>query len=347
MVDGYITLFRQAVCRRLPRDVQRVNVPLSGGRDSRHLLFELAHAGRRQIDTVTIRQYPPNGDDDARVAPIVADAVGVSNVVLPYDPALVAAERRKNVMTSYCADRHVQMLPLVDYLRDRADVIYQGLGGDTLSGAHLEEHTAALALLARGHYEELARDLLVRHSDERALQAVLQPDARRRFSFQAAQATVAEELARHVESPHPWGAFRMANRTARSVALLPFGMLTRACAVMTPYLDVDFATFLQSLPTSALADGQLHDEAIQRAFPRYADVPYEDRTKPAAPVSRFFRRLSWDLAWEMMRRRASPLVRRRFLASRLLRGAATGAKPWFSVRRTVLLMQLEDLIGAG
>lgn len=346
IVDGYITLFQQAVFRRLPRADQRVNVPLSGGRDSRHLLFELARAGRQQIDTVTIRQYPPNGDDDARVAPIVAEAVGVSNVVLPYDPALVAAEHRKNVMTSYCADRHVQMLPLVDHLRDRADVIYQGLGGDTLSGSHLEEHGDALALLGSGRYDELARNLLVRHSDEPALQAILRPDARRRFSFEAAQAVVAAELARHVESPHPWGAFRMANRTARSVALLPFGMLTRACAVMTPYLDVDFAAFLQSLQTSALADGQLHDEAIRRAYPRYADVPYEDRTKPASPAPRFFRRLSRDLAREMMRDRKSPLVRRWFLASRLLRGAATGAKPWFSVRRTVLLMQLEDLTTA-
>jgi len=344
IVDGYITLFRQAVRRRLPREDQRVNVPLSGGRDSRHLLFELAHAGTRSIDTVTIRQYPPTGDDDARVAPIVASATGVSNVVLPLDPAVVAAERRKNVMTSYCADRHVQMLPLVDYLREHADVIYQGLGGDTLSGAHLEEQTSALALLAQARYTELARDLLHRHSDERALEATLQPDARRRFSFEAAQAAVAEELARYAEWPHPWGAFRMANRTARSVALLPFAMLTRACRVMTPYLDADFAAFLQTLPTSALTDGQLHDEAIRRAFPRYAAVPYEDRTIPGAPSPRFFRRLSWDLAREMMRHRTAPLVRRSFLATRLVRGAATGAKPWFSVRRTILLMQLEDLL---
>jgi hypothetical protein len=344
MVDGYITLFRQAVRRRLPRDEQRANVPLSGGRDSRHLLFELRHAGRRHLDTVTVRQYPPNVDDDARVAPIVADAVGVSNAVLPYDRALVAAERRKNVMTSYCADRHVQFLPLVEYLGRHADVIYHGLGGDTLSGAHLEEEATALALLARGRIDDLACHLLVRHSDERALQAILQPEARRRFAFDAAQAVVAEELGRYLEWPNPWGAFRMANRTARSVALLPFAMLSRACAVMTPYLDADFATFLQSLPTSALADGQLHNEAIQRAFPGYADVPYEDRTMPATPAAGFFRRLSWDLAREAMRRRVSPFVRRRSVAARVLRGAATGAAPWFSVRRTVLLMQLEDVM---
>jgi asparagine synthetase B (glutamine-hydrolysing) len=344
MVDGYVTLFREAVRRRLPRDDQRVNVPLSGGRDSRHLLFELARAGQQSIETVTIRQYPPNADDDARVAPIVAGAVGVSNEVLPLDPSVVAAERRKNTITSYCADRHVQLLPLVDYLRDRADVIYQGLGGDTLSGAHLDEQTTALTLLAEGRHTELARALLHRHSDERALEATLQPDARRRFSFAAAQAALAEEVARYADWPHPWGAFRMANRTARSVALLPFAMLTRACSVMTPYLDADFAAFLQTLPTSALADGRLHDEAIRRAFPRYAELPYADPNRLGAPAPRFFRRLSWDLAREMMRHRPSPLVRRRFLASRLLRGAMTGAKPWFSVRRTVLLMQLEDLI---
>src|SRR5206468_2054315 len=110
------------------------------------------------------------------------------------------------------------------------DVIYQGLGGDTLSGAHLDEQTTALALLAERRHTELARNLLHRHSDERALDATLQPHARCRFSFEAAQATVAEELARYSDWPHPWGAFRMANRTARLVALLPFAMLTRACS---------------------------------------------------------------------------------------------------------------------
>jgi asparagine synthase (glutamine-hydrolysing) len=346
VVDGYVTLFRQAVARRLPADGDRVIVPLSGGQDSRHLLFELVAQGCRPAGTVTVHHYPPQGNDDARVAPMVAAAVGVANEVLPLDWRRVRAERRKNVMTSFCADRHAQMLPLVDYLRDRADVIYDGLGGDILSGSRLEPSSSLLALLNAGRCEELARKLLTAYSDERALQAMLQPEARRRFAFDVATTRLAQELRRHLDWPHPWGSFRCANRTARSVALLPFGMLSRACRVMTPYLDRDLARFLTSLPTSSLADGQLHGEVIARAFPQQAHLRYEDRANTFGPAPGYYRRLSWDFLREALGHGVSPLVRRRFLASCMAKSALTGTRAWFETRRALYLMQLEECLEA-
>ena len=282
IVDGYITLFRQAVERRLPAGDERVIAPLSGGRDSRHVLFELVAQRCRPIETVTIHHYPPKGNDDARVAPMVAAAAGVPNVVLPLDWQRVQVEKRKNVMTSFCADRHAQMLPLVDYLRGRADVIYDGLGGDILSGARIEQADASLALFQAGRCDELARKTLTAHSDEAALQAVLQPEARRRFGFEIAAERLAEELRRH-RVAEPWGSFRCANRTARSVAQLPFGMLSRACRVITPYLDRDLTRFLTSLPVSSIADGRLHTEAIARAFLQHAHLRYEDPAEYLRP----------------------------------------------------------------
>jgi asparagine synthase (glutamine-hydrolysing) len=158
---------------------------------------------------------------------------------------------------------------------------------------------------------------------------------------------VADELARYLDWPHPWGAYRLANRTARSVAVLPFAMLSRACRVMTPFIDRDLGRFLLSLPTAALADGRLRDEAIARAFPQHAHLPYEDPAKAAGAVPGYYRRLSFALAREALRRTASPLVRRGFLASRLARSAATGSQPWFETRRAVFLMQLEEVMQSG
>jgi asparagine synthetase B (glutamine-hydrolysing) len=343
-IDGYVTLFKEAVRRRLPVDGQRVAVPLSGGRDSRLVLFQLLSEGCRPVEAVTIHHYPPKGNEDARIAPLVAGAVGVPTVVLPLDGRRVAAERRKNVMTSLCADRHVQMLPLVDHLRGRADVIYDGLGGDVLSGARFEQAAGSLSLLERGRCRELARKLLTEHSDEEALQALLHPEARRRFSFELAEARVAEELGRHLEWPNALGAYRLANRTARSVAMLPFAMLSRACRVMTPYLDRDLAGFLTSLPASALADGRLRDDAIARAFPQHAHLPYEDPSRTSGPMAGYYRRLSWALARDALSRRTSPLVRRRFLASRLAKSAVVGNQPWLESRRAVFLMQIEEVL---
>jgi asparagine synthetase B (glutamine-hydrolysing) len=342
-IDGYTTLFRQAVQRRLPLDRDRVIVPLSGGHDSRHILFELVRARCRPDDTITIHHYPPAGDDDSAIAPQVAAAAGVAHTTIPLDPGRVAAERRKNVMTSFCADRHAQMMPVVDYLRGRADVIYDGLGGDILSGTRLQGASQEMALLASGRCDELATMHLHAHSNEEALNAVLQPAARQRFSFEVAHARVAEALGRHLDAPHPWGSFRVNNRTARSVALLPLAMLARSARVMTPYLDRDLADFLAVLPASRLADGQLHAEVISRAFPEHAHIRYEDGQGGWKPEAAYYRRLSRDLAREALRMTASPLVRRLFLISRLIKPAATGAPPWIAERRVVYLMQLEEL----
>jgi asparagine synthase (glutamine-hydrolysing) len=343
-LDAYVTLFSQAMRRRLPRDGERIIVPLSGGRDSRLILFELVRAGCRPHETVTIHHYPPAGDDDSVIAPQVAAAAGVPHVAIPLDPRRVAIERRKNAMTGFCADRHAQMMPLVDYLRGRADVIYDGLGGDILSGTRLQAVSREIALLANGRCDELATLHLHAHSSEEALRAVLQPAAFRRFSFEAARRRVAEECRRHVDAPHPWGSFRVQNRTARSVALLPFGMLARSARVMTPYLDRDLSAFLAALPTSLLADGRLHAEVIARGFPEHAHIRYEDGKGARHTGRAYYRRLSWDLAREALRMTASPLVRRAFLVPRLMKWAAQGTPPWIGDRRVVYLMQLEELV---
>jgi len=345
-VDGYLTLFREAVRRRLPLEGDRVVVPLSGGRDSRHILFELTRAGCRPDETITIHHYPPASDRDSVIAPQVAAAAGVAHVAIPLDPRRVQLERRKNLMTSFCADRHAQMVPVVDYLRGRADVIYDGLGGDVLSGTRLETVAREMALLSSGRCSEVATRHLQAHSSEEALNAVLQPAARRRFSFEAACARVADELRRHVDSPHPWGSFRVQNRTARSVALLPLAMLARSARVMTPYLDRDLADFLATVPAPVLADGRLHEEVITRAFPEHAHIRYDDGRSGQRLAAAYYRRLSWDLAREALRTRTSPLVRRGFLGSRLIKAAATGAPPWISERQAVYLMQLEALAAA-
>jgi hypothetical protein len=303
-------------------------------------------AGCLPDGTVTIHHYPPAGDDDAVIAPRVAAAAGVAHTAMPLDLRRVPLERRKNLITGFCADRHAQMMPLVGYLRGRADLIYDGLGGDILSGTRLQAVSREMAMLADGRCDDMATQHLRAHSSQAALDAVLQPAARRLFSFEAAHARVAEECRRHLDAPHPWGSFRLQNRTARSVALLPFGMLARSARVMTPYLDRDLSAFLAALPTSRLADGRLHAEVIARAFPEHAHIGYADGPARPTPAAAYYRRLSWDLAREALRMTASPLVRRAFLVPRLIRSAATATPPWIEPRRLLYLMQLEELVVA-
>src|SRR6185503_4847645 len=75
-IDGFVELFREAMRRRPPAG-DEVVVPLSGGRDSRHILFELCESGRRPTYTVTIPRYPPRASEDERLAPLIARELGV------------------------------------------------------------------------------------------------------------------------------------------------------------------------------------------------------------------------------------------------------------------------------
>jgi asparagine synthase (glutamine-hydrolysing) len=344
LLDGYLTLFERAVERRLPTDGQRAGVPLSGGRDSRHLLFQLQEYGCAPLITATVQHYPPRGNEDAEIAGQVAAAAGVSHVTLRRNRRPIRAERRKNDLTGFCTDEHVQFLPMIEYFRQRADVLYDGIAGDVLSRASQDEYAPFIALLNAGKYEDLAGRLLASKCDEPALARVLQPAVRPRFSLDAARAHLAVELQRHADWPHPWAAFWLANRTAREIALSPFVLLARAGRVMTPYLDRDFVEFLMALPTSSLVGTSLHTEAIARRFPQYAHIGYEDKHSQAGPSPWYYRRLALDLMRETLRRRSPPVVNRGRLRSQLLRAVVRGLRPPFQFRRALLLMQLEEVL---
>jgi asparagine synthetase B (glutamine-hydrolysing) len=153
-IEGYIDLFRVAIARRLvPGD--DAAVPLSGGRDSRHILLELCRAGRPPRLAVTMRHYPPFSDEDAAVATDVARAAGVPHVVLPQGGDRFAAEIEKNRRTGFCADEHAWMLPLAAYLRGRVRYAYDGIGGDVLS-AGLFLTPERVALTEAGRLTDLA-----------------------------------------------------------------------------------------------------------------------------------------------------------------------------------------------
>ena len=72
-IRGYIDLVRQAIRRRLP--TAPFVLPLSGGRDSRHLLYELIDAGCPPARCVTVRHFPPRGNEDEEIARLLCERV--------------------------------------------------------------------------------------------------------------------------------------------------------------------------------------------------------------------------------------------------------------------------------
>lgn len=275
-IDGYIDSFRGAIRRRFPEDGDFV-IPLSGGRDSRHILLELCEQGRMPKLCVTARHYPPHTNEDARVAALLAAAVGVPHVALE-QPDRFDAERRKNVVTSFCADEHAWTLTVADFLGGRTHTMFDGIGGDVLS-AGLFLNPERQALCEAGRFLDLA-ELLLPRSNDRTLSFCLRSDVRARVTRGHALGRIAAELEKHAEAANPIGSFFFWNRTRREIALVPFAVLGRVRRVFAPYLDHDLYDYLAALPARLLLDHRLHTDTILRAYPRYRDVPFEDKTLP-------------------------------------------------------------------
>jgi hypothetical protein len=109
---------------------------------------------------------------------------------------------------------------------------------------------------------------------ERALERMLSPELYRAMPRERAVARLVTEIARHVDAPNPTGSFFFSNRTRREIALSPYALM-RDVTVYAPYLDRDLYDFLAALPAALLMDRSLHTDAIARAWPQYANVPYE------------------------------------------------------------------------
>lgn len=271
-VQQYATLFRSAVERSAPK---RTIVPLSGGRDSRHIALETARLGRLR-ECITLRHLPPRSDADTKVAAELAALLGTRHVILPPPADLFDAIVDATIETSYCGREHAWFRPVPRYLnqvfRENADIrphlgVLDGLGGDVLS-AGLFLDADVLARFRQGRFSEIAEHYMGGYNGALAFLSD-QEIAPHRLAI----SRLSCELERHQRAPNPIGSFFFWNRTRRVVALQPFVKLAPARAV-TPYLDPAVFDFLASLPAEHFLDHRFHTEAIHCAFPEFSRVEF-------------------------------------------------------------------------
>ncbi len=324
--ERYAMLFRTAIRRRLPADTEFA-MPLSGGRDSRHILLELCEAGVRPKVCVTYGGPYVWMNRDVLAAAPLCESLNLPHVIIDQPRSRFKTELRKNIETNFCADENWQMPTLVDYLRGKFRSVYDGIAGDVLSnGLFLNE--TRLALFEKGAFSAFAEDLLhdfPMHSDldhEEVLAKLLRPDQYRRFSRTLAVDAITEEVSKHADAPNPVGSFFFWNRTRREIALLPFRMLGRVAQVFCPYLDDDLYDFLASLPADLFLSHTFHTDTIRQAYPRYAQVPFDNEVSPSEEITdgyyRLFGRecLSYALAYGRSR-----YLRYSYILPRLLKCA--------------------------
>lgn len=131
-ITVYRDLFRDAIRRRLPPSYKFV-VPLSGGMDSRHILLELCQQGYKPCFCLTSQYFAPFVSSDVEIASAVAEAAGVRHLVIDPGISEFKGELWKHSISSLGSLDSGWMYAMAEVLGERADTIYDGIGGDILS----------------------------------------------------------------------------------------------------------------------------------------------------------------------------------------------------------------------
>lgn len=345
----YVEMFRASMERIGAVMSGDVAVPLSGGRDSRHIALELHRSGRKPKFALTARHLPPRNNEDARVAAQLCDAMGWSHRVVS-QPALgrFRQECAHGRAVDFHTFEHAWALPLRDAIRGAGiSEVFDGVGGDVLS-ASLYQDDRVLARYFNGDIEGVRHGLLAFWSQlggEDALKESLGAALLPLCEGGAADELIDAELRLHQDQPNPLKSFYFWNRSRRSTGLLPFRIFGETVAY-TPYLDAALVTFLLGLDPGATRDRTLHTDAIRIADERIGAIGYEDKAARATKQG-ISDRVSFYGPMIAGSLKARQFVNARFVVPRAARGLLLGGdlqSTWWKPRRIAYLASLHQFV---
>jgi hypothetical protein len=282
IIDAYIDLFRLAVARC--DDGEKINLPLSGGQDSRHILLELCEQGRKPQKCWTVAV--PWKPFEAEIAGQLCKSLDIPHTTFVPKGDIARGEAKKNLLTDYSSTQHCWMAEAVMAGLVKRTVVFDGIAGDVLS-AGLFLTDARIQMLMRGRLDELVEDIVGPEEN------VFGVDDETLFPRWRALEKVSEEFRKHLGAPDPISSFYFWNRTRRDIGCSPFKLLRlSAQGVHTPYLDPEVCRFLASLPPSVTVSHTLHAETITRAYPDFAHISYAVASPDFKSAGPFFRRIA-------------------------------------------------------
>lgn len=261
-----------AAVRRLPDD-QPIDVPLSGGFDSRALAAALWRAGR---DCRTWSISKDDGrDDEQQIARAVAAVLDVPNhEVLPTTPVevdLLCTVRR----TQYATALHGWMFPLQTMVRRAGRVVVDGLLGDTL----LRTYSSRPYLLDCAPGQRL-RDELRNSYIYRPPCHPLLPRGAVDWANDVARSAYAATIDDLVDEPTEGTLTAMIARGAYAIACSPLGMARGPAAVSFPFLDPDVVDLGLAVPVERKVDMSFYRQVLAALHPDVAALPATTQSRP-------------------------------------------------------------------
>lgn len=278
-VDAYGARMNEVVGLFADHAPQGTAVLLSGGQDSRHILFALLAGGRRPDRVLTQRQPPSFSVQDVAVASLVCERLGLSHTLVDADSRLVAIEREKNALIGMDTINHAWLLSLRRWMGDHAvPAFFDGLAGDVLSGSRYLT-PERVRTWREGDALGFAQQFCFRSA---YIEKLARPEFARLWTRERAVARIAREAARYLDCPNPHNHFGLA-RARRVIGPALWPMLGQGREVLLPFLHPRVHEVLIDLPMEYSLGRALHRDAIARTYPKWADLPYHCPSAPQAP----------------------------------------------------------------
>ncbi|WP_157890240.1 hypothetical protein [Marinobacterium aestuarii] len=346
-LEGYRYYFSAAIRKRAPLN-EKFILPLSGGRDSRHILFELYYQGFRPERCVTLQYRPPATNEDERIARLICNRLQINQDIVNYPHSWFDAVFDDLLKTNYCGGGHSWILPLLEYYEKRGNnTLYDGLAGDVLSTGHTISRNKSERFINRD-YDNLSVEILNEASYEALNRSSLKSDFYQELSFDSAVEHLKSELVKHENCDNPALSYTFWNRTRRAIASIPYSILSPIQKVHCPFLDHDFFDFCTGIPSHITIGKDFHDDIIKKSYPIQADIPYENKSKKAIydkDARRYYRKSVIDFTNYIFRRGfgKSTLLKETYLARQIIKDLLTNSReqPWY-LRRAIYLYELEN-----
>lgn len=294
--EAYIELFRKSIERRkhlLPDYIQ----PLSGGRDSRHILAELCRQDAKPRYAYTIRTtFKDTALGEEQISVSVAKALGVEHRILENSiKSEIKREGVKNLLTSFSCDEGGWMMDAVGALRENHAGFYEGYLGDILSAFHwLNVGGELYKAYYEGGDNEAVKAIAKRFSpkheamDELIVKTFGNREELSKGAFnERLQAHF--QLFKHLHNPVT--SSLIYSRGRREIAMCAWGGYPWVDKIMAPYLDRDWFLTMLSFPEREEPTYAFQrSAAMARAYPHLADIPYA-ATEPFSGMTAAKRRL--------------------------------------------------------
>lgn len=249
-----------------------VDIPLSGGLDSRILLLASRRLGLGPIRTWST-PHELGWDDDVRMAQAVAETVGVPWTLIDYGVEDWRAARRPLARRlEHTTVLHTWFGPLAQAMHDRTGPLLDGLAGDVLMLTHD-------SLPAAGGADALSQVWHVLGSWRFGLMPRLRPEL-----MDGVVAEFRDEwLATHRRwAGHPYGRsiVRLLTRTSHVIGPSPFRLLGPERQVITPFVDPLVVEAVLNSPPLPEGESDLRRVVLRNLDPRVAALPSTNDAQP-------------------------------------------------------------------